>query len=34
MNSVMISVVTVGLGIIVNSMAAFALARIRFKGGR
>jgi len=33
MNSVIITVVTVVLGIVVNSMAAFALARIRFKGG-
>jgi multiple sugar transport system permease protein len=31
-NSVMISVVTVVCGVIINSMAAFALARIRFKG--
>lgn len=31
-NSIMISVVTVGLGVIVNSMAAFALARITFPG--
>ncbi len=31
-NSVMISVITVGLGLVVNSMAAFALSRIRFKG--
>ena len=33
MNSVIITVVTVVLGILVNSMAAFALARIGFKGG-
>ena len=33
MNSVLITVVTVVLGIVVNSMAAFALARIGFKGG-
>jgi multiple sugar transport system permease protein len=32
MNSVIISVVTVVLGIIVNSMAAFALARLKFSG--
>ena len=32
MNSVLITVVTVVLGIVVNSMAAFALARIGFKG--
>jgi multiple sugar transport system permease protein len=32
MNSVIISVCTVVLGIIVNSMAAFALSRMRFKG--
>jgi len=31
-NSIMISVFTVGLGLIVNSMAAFALSRIKFKG--
>jgi multiple sugar transport system permease protein len=31
-NSIIISVVTVGLGLIVNSMAAFALSRITFKG--
>ena len=31
LNSVVITVVTVVLGIIVNSMAAFALARIRFR---
>ncbi len=31
-NSIMISVITVGLGLIVNSMAAFALSRITFKG--
>jgi multiple sugar transport system permease protein len=32
MNSVIITVVTVVLGIVVNSMAAFALSRIGFKG--
>ena len=32
MNSVIITVVTVVLGIVVNSMAAFALARIKFRG--
>jgi multiple sugar transport system permease protein len=32
LNSVMISVVTVGLGLLVNSMAAFALARLKFRG--
>jgi multiple sugar transport system permease protein len=32
LNSVIISVSTVVLGIIVNSMAAFALSRIRFRG--
>jgi multiple sugar transport system permease protein len=32
MNSIMISVVTVGLGLIVNSMAAFALSRMKFRG--
>ena len=31
-NSVIISVVTVGLGIVVNSMAAFALSRLKFPG--
>lgn len=31
-NSVLISVVTVALGIVVNSMAAFALSRLRFRG--
>jgi multiple sugar transport system permease protein len=31
-NSIMISVLTVGLGLIVNSMAAFALSRIKFRG--
>jgi len=31
-NSVLISVCTVVLGLIVNSMAAFALARLRFRG--
>jgi multiple sugar transport system permease protein len=31
-NSIMISVVTVGLGLIVNSMAAFALSRMKFRG--
>jgi multiple sugar transport system permease protein len=34
MNSIIISVLTVGLGLIVNSMAAFALSRISFKGQR
>ncbi|NYG06144.1 multiple sugar transport system permease protein [Phycicoccus badiiscoriae] len=33
LNSVLISVVTVVLGVIVNSMAAFSLARIKFRGG-
>jgi multiple sugar transport system permease protein len=32
MNSIIITVVTVAFGIVVNSMAAFALARIGFKG--
>lgn len=32
MNSVLITVVTVVFGVVVNSMAAFALARIKFKG--
>jgi multiple sugar transport system permease protein len=32
LNSIIISVVTVVLGVIVNSMAAFALARIKFRG--
>lgn len=32
LNSVMISVITVGLGIIVNSLAAFAMARMRLPG--
>jgi multiple sugar transport system permease protein len=32
-NSILITVVTVVLGLIVNSMAAFSLARIRFRGG-
>jgi multiple sugar transport system permease protein len=32
MNSVVITVVTVVFGIVVNSMAAFALARIKFRG--
>ncbi|WP_454299635.1 carbohydrate ABC transporter permease [Salana multivorans] len=31
-NSIVISVFTVGLGILVNSMCAYALARLRFKG--
>lgn len=31
-NSIMISVFTVGLGLIVNSMAAFALSRMKFRG--
>jgi multiple sugar transport system permease protein len=33
MNSILITVVTVVFGIVVNSMAAFALARIKFRGG-
>ena len=32
MNSVIITVATVALGLLVNSMAAFALSRIRFRG--
>jgi len=32
MNSVMLSVLTVGLGLVVNSMCAFALARLKFRG--
>ncbi|MFZ1411977.1 MAG: carbohydrate ABC transporter permease [Micropruina sp.] len=32
MNSVLISVATVALGIVVNSMAAFALSRVQFRG--
>jgi len=32
LNSLVISVVTVALGIVVNSMAAFALSRMRFRG--
>ena len=32
MNSVLITVLTVVLGLIVNSMAAFALARLKFRG--
>jgi len=32
MNSIVLSVLTVVLGIIVNSMCAFALARLRFRG--
>jgi len=32
MNSVLISVSTVALGLVVNSMAAFALSRITFRG--
>ncbi len=32
MNSILISVATVALGLIVNSMAAFALARLHFRG--
>lgn len=32
MNSIVISVLTVALGLIVNSMAAFALARLKFRG--
>jgi multiple sugar transport system permease protein len=31
-NSIMISVITVGLGLFINSMAAFALARLQFRG--
>jgi multiple sugar transport system permease protein len=31
-NSIWISVLTVGLGLIVNSMCAFALSRLKFKG--
>jgi multiple sugar transport system permease protein len=31
-NSIMISVFTVGFGLIVNSMAAFALSRMKFRG--
>ncbi|GGL97702.1 carbohydrate ABC transporter permease [Nakamurella endophytica] len=31
-NSVLISVVTVALGLVVNSMAAYALGRLRFRG--
>ena len=34
MNSIVLSVLTVVLGIIVNSMCAFALARLRFRGKR
>ena len=33
-NSVMISVVTVAVGILINSMAAFALSRMRWRGRR
>jgi multiple sugar transport system permease protein len=33
-NSVLISVVTVALGILINSMAAFALSRMRWRGRR
>ena len=33
-NSILISVLTVGLGLIVNSLAAFALSRMRIPGGR
>jgi multiple sugar transport system permease protein len=32
LNSVLISVVTVALGIVINSMAAFALSRLRWRG--
>jgi multiple sugar transport system permease protein len=32
MNSILLSVLTVGLGLFVNSMCAFALARLRFRG--
>ncbi|MEZ5129919.1 MAG: carbohydrate ABC transporter permease [Micropruina glycogenica] len=32
MNSVLISVVTIALGLLVNSMAAFALSRMEFRG--
>ncbi len=32
LNSVLISVATVALGLVVNSMAAFALSRIKFRG--
>lgn len=31
-NSILISVVTVALGLVVNSLAAFALARLKFRG--
>jgi multiple sugar transport system permease protein len=34
LNSVIISVLTVALGLVVNSMAAFALARMKFPGQR
>jgi multiple sugar transport system permease protein len=33
-NSILISVVTVALGILINSMAAFALSRMRWRGRR
>jgi len=33
-NSILISVLTVGLGLIMNSLAAFALSRMRIPGGR
>jgi len=33
-NSVLISVVTVTLGLVINSLAAFALSRIRWRGQR
>jgi multiple sugar transport system permease protein len=33
-NSVLISTVTVGLGLFVNSLAGFALARLRFRGAK
>lgn len=32
LNSVLVTVLTVGLGLVVNSMAGFALARMRWKG--
>ena len=32
LNSIIVSVLTVGLGLLVNSMAAFALSRIEFRG--
>ena len=33
-NSIAITFITVGLGLVVNSMAGFALSRVRFKGQR